>query len=205
MRLYKRKDVWWIDYHAHGQRYRESSGSKRKKDAKAMLEQRLREKGMGRRMVEQDKVTLDRLLTLVEQEYERRGRKSIERLRIALKHLRAGFPGWTALSVDTEAVWAYETRRLRAGASASSIQKEIAGLKRAFRLGIRANLVSARPFDVTIEDVDNVRTNWISQADMESICQHAAPHIVAPIRFVRRRRSCSGVSQTMCFRCSVSK
>lgn len=46
--VYRRGNVWWIDYGFRGDRYRESSGSQRKGDAVKLLRKRMEEMGRGR-------------------------------------------------------------------------------------------------------------------------------------------------------------
>lgn len=41
--IYRRGDIWWIDYLCRGIRYRESTGSTRKQDASRLLKQRITE------------------------------------------------------------------------------------------------------------------------------------------------------------------
>ena len=47
-RIYKRGSIYWIDYSHRVERHRESSGFKRKKDARALLQKRLGETAQGK-------------------------------------------------------------------------------------------------------------------------------------------------------------
>lgn len=178
--LYKRGSIWWICWHQNGTTYRESAKSKRKKDARALLDKRLGERGQGKLTLHEEKVTLDSLLRDLEDEYVMNGRKSVKRLRTSLKHLRAGFPGMMALDVTTPRVRRYTRGRQDAGAANASIQKELAALKRAFNLARRAGLISNPPY-IEMLKVENTRQGFLDRPDVDAILATAAPHIRGPI------------------------
>lgn len=97
--VYRRGEVWWIDYSYRGDRYRESSGSTKKKDAKNLLQKRMKEMAEGGPKVAEEEVTLDDLATMIEDDYKANGRASLANLQTALKHLR-GFFGSKRRAVD---------------------------------------------------------------------------------------------------------
>ena len=87
-RIYKRKDVWWIDYSFRGKRRRESSGSTRRGDATKLLRKRTAEMGKGRLVgPDQERLTFEDLGEIIVSEYEAQERKSLNRLHVSLRAL----------------------------------------------------------------------------------------------------------------------
>ncbi len=93
-----------------------------------------------------------------------RGRKSLPRLKTALRHLREFFGGARAMSITHDRLTEYVVHRQTEGASNSSIQKELAAIRRAFRLAKRAKKVSDVP-DVPTLELNNTRTGFIEARD----------------------------------------
>ncbi len=114
-RIYRRNDVWWIDYSFRGKRRRESSGSMLKGDATKLLRKRTAEMGKGRIIgPDQERVTFEDLSEIIVSEYEAKERKSLDRLQVSLKALR-GFFGTSgtilAQSGHTEGLRAFSPSR----------------------------------------------------------------------------------------------
>jgi integrase len=61
----------------------------------------------------------------------------LDRAELAVKHLEKMFGGAKAVNIDTASVKAYIERRMEAGMANASINRELAALKRMFRLGAR--------------------------------------------------------------------
>src|SRR5713226_8744159 len=105
--------VWWLDYGLHGERHRESSGTRVKKDAQRMLRQRLEARESGKLVGRPDRVVLaeyvkgddgkDQLVGglryLVETQYVLDGRRSLTRARQCWAHLEA-FLGASTRALD---------------------------------------------------------------------------------------------------------
>ena len=92
--LYLRGKTWWIQYHADGRRYQESSKSKRKMVAKRLLEQREGAIAEGREPgIRFDKTKFDELKDDFLRDYRVTGKKSLERAKISAAHLAEFFEG----------------------------------------------------------------------------------------------------------------
>ena len=80
--VYKRGNTWWIQYHFRGKRHRESSGSKRRTDAVALLRKRLGEIGQGRVVGPSvERTTFEELAQMLLDDYELKQLRSIRRVR----------------------------------------------------------------------------------------------------------------------------
>ena len=81
---------------------------------------------------------------MIREDYKVNGRRSTKRLNTALAHLTEFFGSSRALDITTDRVRSYIVQRQGEGATNSSIQKELAALKRAFRLANQAGRISSR-------------------------------------------------------------
>lgn len=91
--VYRRKGspYWWISFSHRGTKHRESSESERESVARKLLRKRLGEIDAG--TFAPGKQTVAEILALVITDYEANGRASIDRCKLAVKHLTiAGHP-----------------------------------------------------------------------------------------------------------------
>src|SRR2546422_241261 len=126
------------------------------------------------------RTTIDRLFQLVRDDYKVQGRRSLRRLESALTHLVAAFGGMRALNVDTARVRHYERERLDAGASRSTVNKELAVLRRAFILG--EDLVPKRP-RISTPDPHNRRTGFLDAEDFSALLAALPAAVQPPVQF----------------------
>ena len=92
-RIYKRPGTqnWTIDYYdSFGRRHRESTGTPKRKEAEAMLKEKIGQVGAGMTMGGH-RVTVGEILLLVEADYEVEKHRSADRLEHASAHLREFF------------------------------------------------------------------------------------------------------------------
>lgn len=181
-RIWKRGNVWWIDYGFRGDRHRESSGSTRKKDAVALLRQRMEEMGRGGPRVHEEDVTFEDLAKLIETDYEVEGRRSLPNLRTALGHLRERFGGWRAVDIRKDHLTAYVLDKQKAGYANGTIRRHLACLKCAYYLAVDAERLSRVPPFPTVK-VNNVRSNFLTMADVEAICAELDDDLAPVVRF----------------------
>lgn len=182
-RVYRRGSVWWIDYGFRGDRHRESSGSNRKGDAVTLLRKRMFEMGKGQLVgPQEEKVTFDHLALIIEDDYAINGRKSTARLHTALAHLRPQLGHLRALDMTTDRITRYIRVRQEEGAANSSIQKELAALRRAFNLAVKAGRLSRIPSFPTLT-VSNTRHGFLDRDALEAVCEHLDSAIQPIVRF----------------------
>ncbi len=142
----KNSSMWWVQYFVRGKRFRESSGSTNRADAVRLLKQRIADAQSGRPVGPQaEKTTLAQLAQMLADDYQVNGRRSLKRIKGALKHLLTFFGDELAVNVTTDRVLAYVAHRREEGAAAATTNRELAALKRAFRLGQEAGKVIQRP------------------------------------------------------------
>ena len=183
-RIYRRGDVWWLDYGFRGERYRESSRSHRKGDARALLKKRMEEMGRGQLVgPREERVTLEDLLGLVEDDYLVNGRKSWPRLKGTVRHLR-DYLGRNSRAIDitTNRVNAYIRARLEENAAPATIQRELSVLKRGLNLAIRARLLTNKPYIPSVK-IDNARQGFLTMTDVEAVAREMGADLAPVVRF----------------------
>ena len=119
--------IWWIEFYANGRQVRESSKSRRYKDAEALLRRRVAEMETGTytgRIAK--RVTVGDLLDDVLKDYEVNG-QFLERANTSVKHLAPFFGEIRAARVETKTLNVYVTQRRSEAAANATINREVNG------------------------------------------------------------------------------
>jgi len=75
-------------------------------------------------------------------DYEVNGRRSVGKAKKSVERLTEFFGGWRAVNITTQDIRAYIEKRQRAGTANGSINRELAALRRAFTLAVKARTLS---------------------------------------------------------------
>ncbi len=135
---YQRGSVWWIKYYQNGKSIRESSNSKSKMVADRLLKRREGEIAQGKIPgVFFEKITFEKLADGIIQDYKINEQKSLERIEVAIEHLKGKFSGLKVGQITTPVVNEYALFRSEAGAANATINRELSALKRMFNLGVK--------------------------------------------------------------------
>jgi integrase len=171
-RVYARGDVWWIAYTHRGKKYRETSGSRVRRDAVTLLRRRLAEMGTGRFVGPgAERVSVADLLELVTADYARQERRSADRLPLASRKLLDYFGPDMALDVNLGRLEDYVAARRADAAALATIQYELAILRRGFNLALRRQLLPQRPMFPTL-NVRNARQGFFERDAFEAVRSH---------------------------------
>src|SRR5262245_27659681 len=187
-RIYRRRATWWVEYWHRGRQFRESSGSVRETDAERLLKRRLQEIGRGRFIgPSEERVLFTELLDGLLGDYKLNGRRSLGTVQYYVAALRSAFSGERAIDVTEDRIARYTRARLAEGYAPATINRELAALRRAFRLAVRQKRLSAAPM-VTLLAEHNVRQGFVEPATFEAI----AGYLPAVIRDLARFAYLSG-------------
>ena len=161
--LRQRGRIWWLRYYRDGRRFEESSGTDKYEKAKGILKEREGDAAKGvPYATSMGRLRFDEAMTDLETEYTVNKRDSLDHLkrRIAL-HLKPWFGGRRMTKITAADINAYVEHRQKKGAAAASINRELAILKRAYTLAIRAGklLHAHRPYIAMLAE-HNVRTGF---------------------------------------------
>ena len=115
------------------------------------------------------------------EDYRANGRRSLERIEGALKHLRGFFGDHFALDITSDRITSYIKWRQDEGAAAATINRELAALRRAFRLAARAGKVALRP-EVSILRENNRRKGFFEPNQYDALVHHMPDYLKPVIR-----------------------
>ncbi len=177
--------LWWITYRdprkpKGQQRIRESAHTESRSAAAKLLRRRLADINAGRAAgPDVEKTTFDDLSSMLQDDFVVNKRRSLKRIRGALKHLEREFSGTKALAITEDRVTAYVRKRQEEGAENGTINRELTTLKRMFRLGERALRVNRRPFIAMLKEAAP-RSGFFEPSEVAALLTHL-PSEVRPI------------------------
>jgi integrase len=156
--------TWWIKYSKNGAPVRESSESYDRRDAERLLKKRLGEVVTGKFVgLKPERVKFSELAERVLEDYRDNDRATLKDVECRLKlHLLPEFGEIRAAEFGTSDLKRYIAKRKRAEATNATINRELAIVKRAFRLAAAADppLVNRVP-RITMLEENNVRKGFL--------------------------------------------
>jgi integrase len=177
----QRGNIWWIRYYRNGKRYEESSGSDKKGVAIDLL--KIREGDSARGLPVTPKIgrlRFEEAAADVENDYRANGKRSLSHVKTrTTNHLTPFFGGRRMTSITTADVRAYIASRQEAKASNAQINRELAILKRAFRLSLQAGKLLTMPYIPMLKE-SNARTGFFERKQFEAV-RAALPPAMRPI------------------------
>lgn len=179
-----KRGIQWIAYYAHGREIRESSHSTKQKVAQRLLIKRLAEIQTGQfSSVRQDRLTFIALWAGLIRDYEINEKRSIRMLRVRFGHLQPFFGDMRASEISTAKVEEYKQQRKREGASNASINRELALLRRAFRIATEAGNLNSTPKFRMLEE-NNARGGFFEQDEFRRVHAALPEYLKLPISFL---------------------
>ena len=140
--VYRKPDspYWWIGYSVNGTKIRESTHKTKERAARKILDKRLGEVSTGAFVgPDVNRVTLNELADDFLREYRTNARKSLSHAeRRCRLHLRPFFLPYKASQITSTLLARYIEARLQAGAENSTINRELACLRRMYSLAMSA-------------------------------------------------------------------
>ena len=177
--------VWWIEFYHGGRQVRESSKSRKYKDAEGLLRQRLAElQGGNYAGPRAERVTVGELLDDLVADYET-NEKSVDWCQHVCKHLRQHFVRMQAARVETRHLTNYIKKRRSIGRANGTINRELAVLKRAFNLARQATppTVKRVPYFPHLTEPPP-RSGFFEHADFTSMRRELPEHVRPIITFL---------------------
>jgi len=133
--IYSRGNMLWIAYSFRGKMFRESAHTTDEKVARKVLRQRLKQvERPGFVGSKEDRWTLADMKARIKADYERRQNRSLKTVEYCFKHLEAAFQFRRVIDITTPVIQEYTANRLKAGAARASVNRELAYLRRGFKL-----------------------------------------------------------------------
>ena len=172
--LYQQKDsaVWWIKYHRNGRSFRESTRTTDKRKASRALAKRLAEINTGSFVGPvHERITVGELAEDLFRDYRINGRKTTSDVQTRWRlHLEPFFATRRVAEVTSDLVAKYVDQRQLEKAQNATINREMAALKRMFRIGMYSTppkVLRLPKFPKLAED--NVRKGFLEDAQYEKL------------------------------------
>ncbi len=164
--LYERGGVWYLRYFKNGKRFRESAHTSDRRKAERLLQRRLAQIATGTfEGTRAERTKVGELADDFLRDYRINGRKSLDDVEARWTlHLKPFFAHYRASEVSTEFIKRYVDERQQQGAANATINRELAALKRMFRLGYQANKVHRVPVFPKLAE-RNVRTGFVEDTN----------------------------------------
>lgn len=170
--IYQRGKTWWVAYRVNGKLYRESAGTDIKQRAQKLLKERLTALHSGVFDPDTRNTTVQDLYELLHNDYTINGKRSLDDVERNWKnHLGPFFGHFKASNVNYAMIARYVEQRQSEKAANATCNHEIANLKRAFNLGLRAGKISRSPvFPSKLAEI-NVRLGFIESEQHDKLAQ----------------------------------
>src|ERR1700733_2636040 len=183
--IYLLGTTWWIRYSHRGQEYRESSESDSERAAQKLLKKRLQETGRRAKFLgpAEERLTFADLMQMLRDDYAVNERRSTRRLSASIKQLENVFALDRAVDVTSDRIQSYKTKRREAEAANATINRELAALKRAFKIAVDAERLSRAPHIEMLEE-HNARSGFLEHADFIALRKELPEHLRDPITFL---------------------
>jgi len=152
--------------------FRESAHTTDEKTARKLLKQRLKQvERPGFVRSKEDRWTLADMKARIKADYERRQNRSLKTVEYCFKHLEDAFQFRRVIDITTPVIEEYTANRLRAGAARASVNRELAYLRRGFKLMLKAGDISAIPAVIELLQGENVRKGFIAPAEFGALTE----------------------------------
>lgn len=172
-RVFLRGNVWWIGYCKNGHEFRESAETTDEREAWNKLDERLKQKDKPTFVdpTKEKKLSLEDLEAKILADYQKHNRRSAGTVSYCLKHLKNHFAFDRLVEITTKAVERYVEMRLEEKAERATVNRELAYLRRGFRLLMKDGDLSTMP-TITLLSGENIREGFIEKADFDNLLEH---------------------------------
>jgi hypothetical protein len=172
-RLFRRGNVWWIQFYSHGKQVRESAGTDDEKKAAKLLKRKLAEVETGVH-VDARTITYEDLRTAYFLDCETQGRRSLKRdeegkvAAGAVARLDEYFAGYRAKEIDTDQVRSFQKEQQEKGLSNASINRSTSSLLRMFNIQRKEGRLKDVPYFPRLRE-NPPRKGFFEKADYEAL------------------------------------
>jgi integrase len=180
--IYKRGDVYWIEYYRNGKPYQESTKSKKEKVAKDLLKGREEEIAKGEVPgIHFDKIRFEEIAEDYLNDYRINQRKSLKKAEQYAEYLKKSFEGFRVVNINTARIKDHINRRIEGGFANATINRKLSALKRMFSLATECSPKKVRDiFHIPMLKESNVRKGFFEYDQFMAI-REAFPDYLKPI------------------------
>lgn len=176
-RTFRRGNKWWISLYIDGDEHRESAGDT-EEEAEDLLDLR-RSQADGEGYVPGRCLRVRDLLDSYDDSLRQRRKKSLPTVKSHGKPIRKLIGDKLLVSVTTDVIEWFQRRRLAAGKSSATVDRELEILRAAFRRALRHGIIKQEPFFPMFK-LDNRRTGFFEADEFRKVVK-SLPEAVAEI------------------------
>lgn len=182
--VYLKRGWCYLKYYVQGKPVAEATGTKNKAEARRLLQARLGQIAEGRYLGPTvERVTVDELIEGLLNDYITNGKRSLKWVKIKVnKHVLPYFTGRRAHEVTPVDIQSFTKQRQEAGASNAEINRELALLKRAYNLAVRAERITKKPYIPMLVE-RNVRQGFFELREFEAVLSRLPDSLRPPMTF----------------------
>ena len=181
--IYKRGKIWWYSYYQGHKKIAKSSKSKKKMVATELLKQVEGDLADGKvPRTDFHKVYFEDLAEDLRTDYAHQGQGEPR-----LRHLTECFGGTRALAITTARIKQYINQRLDEGAANGTVNRELAALKRMFKLGAQETppKVDRAPYIPMLKEADP-KQGFFESEEYLAFLQALPEHLRGVLTFAYR-------------------
>ena len=182
--VYQRGATWWIRYHHRGEEIREDEWQHRPEQGRRLAQASPAgawPESAGESVRRDQGLVVD-LLDALRISYQNNGRRSLDTLDYRLAALREAFGRDRAVDVTAPRIEAYKARRLAEKKKPATVNRELAALRRAFRLAVEQERIDRAP-RITMLEEHNAREGFLEPGAFEAVVGHLPAYLQDASRF----------------------
>jgi integrase len=184
-RVFKRGQLFWVQYYFRGKQVREPGGfdgrgAATEAEARKKLKARMREIH-GERYVgpQVERLAVADVLDSYKAHLRQKGAKSLESVAAHLKPVEHAFSMTRAVDVTTDRIRKYVEERLADKKQPATVNRGLQALRAAFRLAMKEGRLSRVPYFPMLRE-DNARAGFFERGEFEAVATNL-PALVADI------------------------
>lgn len=181
--IYRRGDIWWVKYYIDGRPIRESTGTTKETEARRFLKQREGAAAEGRPILPRTgRLRIAELLENFVNDYRTNEKRSLDKAIVSARRLSAAFGHRRAVSLTTADIRAYVAGRQENGAANATINRELAALKRSYKLAVADGTLHRVPHIPLLAE-HNIRKGFYRDTDLDGLLRVLPPYLIPVLQF----------------------
>jgi integrase len=182
--IFQRGPIWWVVYWHRGTRVRESSRSTDRRVAQRLLQTRRQTAGTAQFIAPKtEQLPFSELTALYLKDQRDNRRRSLDHAERYVRNLLAAFGEDRALDVTADRIEEYRDQRRADGLQPASVNRELAALRRMFKLAVRKGKLPASPHIELLDESENVREGFLEPPEFEAVCALLPQYLQDAARF----------------------
>lgn len=177
--------VYWIRYYRSGQRLEENTHTSKFEEARDVLKAREGAIADGRPVSPKaNRVRFEEAAADLETEYTINGRRTLGHLKRRLRlHVLPALGPRRLIDITASDIRAFIAARLEAGASNAEVNRELAIVKRAYRLAKQAGRFMGDIPHIAMLKERNVRRGFLERDQLDAVKKHLPPALQPVVEF----------------------